>query len=193
MQGAATGYVVYAGYGEEGTLQGIAIPASGQGYADVIRVLYGYDMSQQAVVGMYVLESKETPGLGDKVEKDDAYKANFKALDVSLDEGGNRLKNIVEPVKNGTKTSLWQVDCITGATISSRAIGNMISQSTAEWYPSYTNTKQILNRNNMSSKTTEPSFGNSWRAALPPILSCGDYGGRILSSCKYWGCAPPWR
>ena len=67
---AKEGKLVYAGYNAEGDLAGIALTASGQGYADIIRVLYGYDPAQQAIVGLYVLESKETPGLGDKIEKD---------------------------------------------------------------------------------------------------------------------------
>lgn len=133
--GAATGELVYAGYDAAGGLTGLAIAAQGQGYADVIRILYGYDVGRQAVVGMYVLESKETPGLGDKVEKSDAYKANFDALDVALVADGMRLANPVEAVKSGTKTQPWQVDCITGATISSRAIGEMISESTQRWVP----------------------------------------------------------
>lgn len=135
LKGAANGEVVYAGYNAADELTGIAIAASGQGYADVIRILYGYDVAQQTLVGMYVLESKETPGLGDKVEKNAAYRANFDALDVSLATDETQLKNKVVPVKNGTKTQPWQVDCITGATISSRAIGDMIGESTATWVP----------------------------------------------------------
>jgi electron transport complex protein RnfG len=33
-------------------------------------LLFGYDPEQQKIVGFYVLESKETPGIGDKIEKD---------------------------------------------------------------------------------------------------------------------------
>ena len=46
------------------------------GYQDVIRILlYGYSPEHQAIVGMRVLESRETPGLGDKIEKDPAFLA----------------------------------------------------------------------------------------------------------------------
>lgn len=127
--------VVYAGYDENGKLVGFAIEASGMGFADILRILYGYDPEKEAVVGFYVLESKETPGLGDKIEKDADFLANFEALDVSLTEGQNALKNEVVPVKHGTKENAWEIDAITGATISSRAIGNIINTSAQQWAP----------------------------------------------------------
>lgn len=129
------GQVAYAGYDQNGKLVGVAVEASGQGYADIIRVLYGYDPEKQAVVGFYVLESKETPGLGDKIEKDPNFQANFEALDVSLADGQSTLKNTVITVKNGAKQNPWEIDGITGATISSRAIGNIMGASTAYWVP----------------------------------------------------------
>lgn len=127
--------VVYAGYDENDKLVGVAVEASGQGYADIIRILYGYDPDKQAIVGFYVLESKETPGLGDKIEKDLNFLENFKALEVSLSDDLSALKNTVIPVKHGTKENPWEVDAITGATISSRAIGNIIGASTEQWVP----------------------------------------------------------
>ncbi|MCO6489101.1 MAG: FMN-binding protein [Phaeodactylibacter sp.] len=129
------GRVVYAGYDENGRFVGVAVEASGQGYADILRILYGYDPEKQAVVGFYVLESKETPGLGDKIEKDAGFLSNFEALDVTLNEEQSGLRNAVVPVKSGTKEHPWEVDCITGATISSRAIGNIIGASTERWAP----------------------------------------------------------
>ncbi len=131
----AAGDLVYAGFDEAGDLVGVALEGSGQGYADIIRVLYGYDPAKEAVVGMYVLESKETPGLGDKIEKDPAFLENFEALDVSLNASHDALANPVVPVKHGTKENPWEVDGITGATISSRAIGNILGASTERWVP----------------------------------------------------------
>lgn len=127
--------LVYAGYDAEGKLVGVAVEAAGMGFADVIKILYGYDPAKEAVVGFYVLESKETPGLGDKIEKDAAFLANFEALDVSLSEDKSKTKNTVVAVKQGKKQNNWEVDGITGATISSRAIGNILGTSTAEMAP----------------------------------------------------------
>ncbi len=127
--------VVYAGYDDAGELLGVAIEASGQGYADVIRILYGYDLHSQTLVGFYVLESKETPGLGDKIEKDENFLANFKALSVKLGPESTRVQNRVIPVKQGGKSNPWEVEGITGATISSRAIGNIIGESSSVMVP----------------------------------------------------------
>ncbi|MFQ5445556.1 MAG: FMN-binding protein [Saprospiraceae bacterium] len=138
------GQLVYAGYDENGKLLGIAVEASGMGFADVLQVLYGYDIEKQAIVGFYVLESKETPGLGDKIQKDPGFLANFKALDVSLADDKNTLKNAVVTVKHGTKKNPWEVDGITGATISSRAIGNLLRTSTEHWVPLIFKNKEIF-------------------------------------------------
>ncbi|NVJ87465.1 MAG: FMN-binding protein [Algoriphagus sp.] len=127
--------VVYAGYDSEGNFKGVAIVATGQGYADVIKVIYGYAPEQEQVVGFYVLESKETPGLGDKIEKDPTFLENFTAMDVALNPDKSGLENRVITVKKGTKTHSWEVDGISGATISSRAIGEIINQSASEWAP----------------------------------------------------------
>ncbi len=127
--------VVYAGFDAAGQLTGVAIEAAGMGYADTITLLYGYAPAQSAIVGLKILASKETPGLGDKIEKDPAFVANFVALDVRLDPSGSALANRVVTVKSGTKTVAWQIDGITGATISSQAIGDILAASSARWVP----------------------------------------------------------
>ncbi len=136
--------IVYAGYDQNDKLVGIAVEASGLGFADVLRILYGYNLEKQTIIGFHVLESKETPGLGDKIEKDLNFLENFKALDVSLVDDYSAVKNKVVPVKQGTKENPWEVDGITGATISSRAIGNIIGASTEHWIPIvYKNKKEF--------------------------------------------------
>ncbi|MBT8189261.1 MAG: FMN-binding protein [Bacteroidia bacterium] len=137
--------IIYAGFDDNDKLVGYAIEASGIGFADIIRILYGYDPHKQEVIGFYVLESKETPGLGDKIEKDDVFLANFKDLDVSLKSDLSGPNNKVVTVKSGAKKNKWELDGITGATISSRAIGDIIGASTEMWlpviYPNYHNIK----------------------------------------------------
>lgn len=135
--------LIYAGYDENNNLVGVAIEGSGQGYADILRILYGYDPEAQKVIGFYVLESKETPGLGDKIEKDPAFLANFEALDVSLTDDG-AVKNPVVPVKQGAKENPWEVEGITGATISSRTIGDIIGESSGFWAPIIHKNKEKL-------------------------------------------------
>lgn len=125
----------YAGYSRQAELQGVAIEAQGQGFQDVIKVLYGYDPEKQAVVGFRVMESKETPGLGDKIGADKDFMANFKALDVRLASGGDGLANAIQVVKKGAKEQPWQIDAITGATISSKAVGKMMNSNAQQRIP----------------------------------------------------------
>lgn len=130
---------MYAGYGEGGALIGVAVEAQGQGFADIIKVLYGYSPARAAIVGMKILESKETPGLGDKIEKDAGFRANFNALDVRLGADGTALKNPITVVKQGKKTNPWEIDAVTGATISSKAIGRLMDKSAGKAIPAIEN------------------------------------------------------
>jgi len=139
--------IVYVGYDDLGNLKGVAIEASGQGYADIIKILYGYNPEKQHIIGFYVLETKETPGLGDKIEKDKDFLANFSALDVSLSDDLEKIVNKVVTVKQGTKQNPWEIDGITGATISSRAIGNIIGESTLTWIPRIKKNLEKMKRN----------------------------------------------
>jgi electron transport complex protein RnfG len=127
--------LVYAGYDEANRLAGIAVEAQGMGYQDVIRLLYGYSFAEDAVVGIRVLESRETPGLGDKIETDAGFLENFERLVVSLTDDLSAIVHPIEFVKQGKKEHPWQIDGITGATISSNAIANILSRSTAYWVP----------------------------------------------------------
>ena len=135
MDSASGGSRVHAGYDAAGAFVGVAIEAEGMGYADTIEILYGYVPADERIVGLRVLASKETPGLGDKIETDERYRANFTALDVRLDAAGEVLVNPIAVVKPGAKTEAWEIDGITGATISAQAVGNTVAASAARWLP----------------------------------------------------------
>ncbi|MDH3621236.1 MAG: FMN-binding protein [Gammaproteobacteria bacterium] len=125
----------FLGFGDDGELVGAVITAQGMGYADNITVLYSYSFDLDAIVGFKVLESKETPGLGDKVEIEPHFLANFDALDARLNTDGTALANAIVTVKEGEKTQPWQLDGITGATITSDAIGAILNQGSSLWLP----------------------------------------------------------
>ncbi len=126
---------LYLGLNEDGEPVGVAIEAAGMGYADVIRLLYGYAPGRGEIVGMQVLESRETPGLGDKIYKDAAFVAFFDALPVPLSEDGSAVAEPLAAVKPGDARADWQIDSITGATISSRAVARIIADANARWVP----------------------------------------------------------
>ncbi len=114
---------VYAGYGAGGEFLAYAVPGEAPGYQDIIKLLYGYDPARGRVVGMEVLESRETPGLGDRIYKDQDFVGAFRDLAVEPE---------IELVKDGAGAAN-QVDGITGATISSLAVVRIINQANAEW------------------------------------------------------------
>ncbi|MGE0080651.1 MAG: FMN-binding protein [Thiohalomonadaceae bacterium] len=128
-ESGASGRALYAGYDADGKLVGIAAEAAAQGYADAIRLLYGYSPDCQCVTGFSIVYSRETPGFGDKLVSDPAFLANFEALDASLNADGSALANAIVTVKHGTKTKPWQIDAISGATVSSKAVGKAINES----------------------------------------------------------------
>lgn len=127
--------LVYAGYDAAGRLVGVAIEAEGAGYQDVIRVLYGYSFTQVAVVGFRVLESRETPGLGALAASDPGFLSNFDRLDVSLTGDGSRLAHSIQVVRRGENRYGWEIDGITGATVTSEAIASILDRSAAYWIP----------------------------------------------------------
>jgi electron transport complex protein RnfG len=123
--GIGSDYII-AGYDGGGALVGIAVPASGMGYGGLIRALFGYDPEQQEIIGFTVLENKETPGLGDRIAKDPEFLSNFDGLQAELGPGGDALAHPIAYVKDGEKTEPWQIDGIAGATISSKAVAEMV-------------------------------------------------------------------
>ena len=125
----------YLGLDDGNRPVGVAIEASGMGYQDLIGLIYGYSPEQGRLTGMRVLESRETPGLGDKIVTDPVFVASFAALAVPLSEDGARVAHAAEAVPAGKGSGPWQFDAITGATISSRAVANIIANSTATWAP----------------------------------------------------------
>ncbi len=116
--------VVYGGYDDDGSFVGYAMPGAGPGFQDTIAILYGYRPAEKLVVGMEVLESRETPGLGDKIYKDMDFVDEFHALTIEPE---------IVAVKKGTKTADNHVDAITGATISAKAVVRIINETHAAW------------------------------------------------------------
>lgn len=106
---------VYAGFGEDGRLLGYAVTGEKPGYQDVVRLIFGYDPAGDRLLGMKVLENKETPGLGAKIATDSAFVAEFDGA---------------EPPLTGVKEAPadpGEIDMITGATISSEAVIDIIN------------------------------------------------------------------
>lgn len=129
--------VVYAGYNAGGELLGIATEGGAQGYAGMVNILYGYDPKCECIKGFKVLKMAETPGLGDKIITDANFQANF-PLEAKVDSEKGALANPIITVKNGSKKHDWELDAISGATITSRAVGKALDRSASVILPELT-------------------------------------------------------
>lgn len=125
----------FLGFDADGNLIGAVISGMGMGYADNIRVIFAYSFERDAITGFKILESKETPGLGDRVEVEPHFLASFERLDASLTPEGDGLANAIVTVKEGERVQPWQIDGVTGATITSTAIGRIANESASLWVP----------------------------------------------------------
>lgn len=132
-----SGTPVYAAYDEGGTFRGIAAGAAAQGYADIVQLLFGYDPKCQCITGFSVLKMAETPGLGDKIRTDEDFLANFEkpGIEARLNSERDNLANPIVTVKHGTKRNAWEIDAISGATVTSKAVGKALNTASQELLP----------------------------------------------------------
>ncbi|NNK32724.1 MAG: FMN-binding protein [Xanthomonadales bacterium] len=116
----------YVGYDEAGEMLGVAVSRGESGFQDIVLVIFGFEPDTGVLLGMKVLESKETPGLGDKIFKDLDFVAQFFA----------RPQTPLLSIKAGSgKGQPGEIDAITGATISSKVVVSIINNGIAEWQP----------------------------------------------------------
>ena len=116
---------VYAGLDSAGNVVGYAILGAAPGFADVISLIFGYDATSKQLLGMKVLDNKETPGLGDKIVLDTTFVRAFRGAATPL-----------KGVKRGSGTGASnEVDLITGATISSRTVVSIVNRSLESTVP----------------------------------------------------------
>ena len=105
---------------KDGELTGYCIKAVGSGYGGYIRIIVGIDPSG-VIKGVRILEHQETPGLGSKInevrpgEKEPYFLRQFRG----------KLARTVAIKKD--------VDAITGATISSKAVTDAINKTVSEF------------------------------------------------------------
>jgi electron transport complex protein RnfG len=118
----------WLGRGADGAPVGWAVLSEGNGFADTIRLIFGWDAKTKKILALRVLGSKETPGLGDKIGEQ-AFSAGFRDHEAST---ATPLKGVkVDSTPNAGN----EVDTITGATVSSRAVIRIINAGIARFGP----------------------------------------------------------
>ena len=107
---------VYRAIGADDSAVGWVIPAGGQGFADRIEVLIGIDVEASSITGLYVLDQKETPGLGDYITSE-GFLQRFR------DRPTERPLVVVksDPAADN------EIEALTGATISSESVSGIVN------------------------------------------------------------------
>jgi electron transport complex protein RnfG len=106
----------------DGRLLGYAFTAEGNGYQGTVRLIVGIDPDLSKLQGFEVVESQETPGLGAEIAEK-PFQQQFIGLDAA---------HPIEYLKNQKPVEPYQIEAITGATISSRAVVNMLNKRLVE-------------------------------------------------------------
>ncbi|MCU0600314.1 MAG: FMN-binding protein [Desulfobacterales bacterium] len=117
-QGKTKIYNVFEARYPDGRVAGWATKVTGQGYADKIELLMGLDSKAENLTGIFILGQKETPGLGNKIEED-AWRGQF---------SGKSTSQPLRVIKGGASDA-YTIDAITGATISSRSVTDIVNTS----------------------------------------------------------------
>jgi len=111
---------IYVWYSEQNQIQKIVLPIRGYG---LWGTLYGYlslDADLNTVKGIEYYDHKETPGLGGEVDNPE-WKSDWNGKKV-YDSSGN----VVLYVTKGPSTEEYEIDGISGATLTSNGVSNMI-------------------------------------------------------------------
>lgn len=114
----------FVGFDASGKRLGVAITAAEPGWQELLTLMIGFDPQTGTLIGFKVLDQKETPGLGDKIERDTAFGGQFTGRVAPL-----------HGVKGRAGKPPSEVQTITGATISSRAVIRIINHAVARWRP----------------------------------------------------------
>ncbi len=111
---------IYVWYSEEEKIQKVVLPIRGYG---LWGTLYGYislDSDLNTVKGIEYYDHKETPGLGGEVDNPD-WKSDWDGKKV-YDSSGK----VILYVTKGPSSEEYEIDGISGATLTSNGVTNMI-------------------------------------------------------------------
>jgi electron transport complex protein RnfG len=114
-------YQVAEGY--PGRLLGWVARGQDHGYADVIELLVGLTADTGRITGIYVLNQKETPALGDGIVRSD-----FRSLFIGI--ATNSPLTVGRDAAEAAK-SPYAIQALTGATVSSRSVCKIVNDTVA--------------------------------------------------------------
>jgi len=103
---------------------GVVVELSPSGYSGNIQMMVGLSKTQNQIAGIRILKHTETPGLGALSVKEEFYR-----------KYDNRRIEPLRVIRSGI-AGQNEIQAITGATITSRAITNAVNEA-VEWYTVY--------------------------------------------------------
>lgn len=115
---------IYETRDEKGKLTGFAVPTSGVGFQDKITLMFGIDPALTRINSLTIIDQKETPGLGAKITNQESFLKYWENKDCS-----KSLSLHKPPVTSLDDLGSSEVNTITGATISSEAVLNIVNVS----------------------------------------------------------------
>ncbi len=116
--------VIYRESGDGGDLVGFAVQATGVGFQDKITLMFGLDSALKEITGLTIIDQKETPGLGAKIEDREAFLQFWENRDAS---GLLTLRK--PPTSKIDELLQTEINTITAATISSKKVLDIVNLS----------------------------------------------------------------
>jgi len=117
-------FAVYSGQDAQGALLGLAVYVTGVGFQDKITLMFGVNPSLTKIKELTILDQKETPGLGAKITDREVFLRFWENKDCS-----QPLKLRKPPAATPEELAASEVNTITGATISSESVLNVVNIS----------------------------------------------------------------
>ena len=110
---------VFRALDAQGKLVGWVVPGKGRGFADKVELIIGLDAKASELTGVFVLDQKETPGLGDLITGDE-FLDRFEGIKTSVE---------LDAKQGPTDKAAGVIKALTGATISSDTVCNIINKT----------------------------------------------------------------
>ena len=116
---------VYLVRDDQGMVSQIVFPVSGMGLWSTLYGFLAVDRDVKTVRGLTFYAHRETPGLGGEVDNPN-WKSQWQGKLLFDDSGDIKIRVLKGSVDPSSSQSIYQVDGLSGATITSRGVNNLL-------------------------------------------------------------------
>ncbi len=114
---------IYQGKDAKGKVVGYAVYSVGSGFQDKIALIFGVSADFSRLLALKILDQKDTPGLGAKITEEEPF------LQFWRDRVLSQPIAFVKPPKEKAELAGHEINAISGATISSRAVVEIVNRA----------------------------------------------------------------